>query len=268
MRLGFYIFLIILMVGCNPNKRIVKSAHGTSEPKTASASDTLADITTNDTITLGSVIGEGTGTGQGYGSGSVVSNPRVVITRTHHVINHRPAPSTVPSIAPSNSSETSSRKLLYQIPDSMKLGKVSEVYVRISRYKNSVSIEEGLSSSVRTRTITTTETMEVELIDPSGNSFSIRPNNKAKQIVENDTTYTEWRWDVTPVKSGQKSLKIIVSVIKEGNTKQTVYVDTVAVKSNAVYVTKGFFEKYWQWLCSTIIIPFIIWLWKSRKKEE
>jgi hypothetical protein len=169
---------------------------------------------------------------------------------------------------PQPSAGSQEGQILYQIPDSMKIGKISEVFVRISSVKGALKLTQNVTGTVQTSVIKVSETMEVELIDPSLESFKIVQNNKGVQIIDNDSSYTEWRWDVTPLKAGNKSLKLVVSIIKGGNTKQTVYVDNVIVKSNAVYQTEGFFEKYWQWLCSTIIIPFIVWLWKKRRKEE
>jgi ribosomal protein S28E/S33 len=159
-------------------------------------------------------------------------------------------------------------EIIYQIPDSMKIGKVSEVFVRISATKNSVNITSNVTGPVITNVIKVSETMEVELIDPTLESFKIVQNNKAKQIIENDSTFTEWRWDVTPAKAGFKSLKIVVSIIRGDETKQTVYMDSILVKSDPIYQTKGFFEKYWQWLMSTIVIPFVVWFWKRRKKDK
>lgn len=196
------------------------------------------------------VIGSTEGYGSGMGAGSMPTKKvKVPIYAEDVIIEEKPG------------------KLLYDIPDSMKVGTHSEVFVRISASRESISIRDNISGEVQTADIRVTESMEVELIDINS-SFKIVQNNKARQLVENNDSYTEWRWDITPIKSGNCPLKLVVSIIKNDETKQTVYVDTVMVKSNILYSSESWFSKYWQWLCSTIIIPFIIWLWKRRKKEK
>ena len=162
-------------------------------------------------------------------------------------------------------------RIVYNIPDSMTVGKTFEVFARISQSKDTVTITENLTGEVRTSVIAVSEVMEVELIDPGpegDKNFDLTKNNDGRQIVDEGETYTEWRWDVTPKKSGNKTLKIVVSVIRGSEKKQTVYVDEVIVNSNVKHETKNFFEKYWQWMMTTIVIPFVVWLFKRRKKEE
>lgn len=109
--------------------------------------------------------------------------------------------------------------------------------------------------------------MEVEIVDPTSNSFLIVKNNSDVQLVDT-TDYTEWVYNVTPNKSGRLKLNVIVSIIREKGKKQIVYFDNVYVKSNPVIVVETFWEKYWQWCFSTLIIPFGIWLWNRKKKRK
>jgi hypothetical protein len=153
----------------------------------------------------------------------------------------------------------------------MVVGKTFEAFARISQSRDTVTIMENLTGEVRTSVIAVSEVMEVELIDPGpegDKNFAITKNNDGRQIIEDGETYTEWRWDVTPTKSGNKTLKIVVSVIRGSERKQTVYVDQIVVKSNVKLETKNFFEKYWQWLTTTIVIPFVVWLFKRKTEKK
>jgi hypothetical protein len=112
--------------------------------------------------------------------------------------------------------------------------------------------------------------MEVVVIDPSqseSKNFNILKQNSDKQLVDDDD-YTEWVYSVQPLKSGNLKLNIIVSIIKDDNLKQVVYFNTTYVKSNTGVVVKTFWEKNWQYLLSTIIIHFIIFIYKNRKKNN
>jgi hypothetical protein len=83
-----------------------------------------------------------------------------------------------------------------------------------------------------------------------------------------DSGYTEWVYTVTPLRTGKHSLNLVVSIIKEGNKKETVYNDLVYIRSNPKEVIKGFWERNWQWAFSTILIPLIIWFYNKRKKKN
>ena len=159
--------------------------------------------------------------------------------------------------------------VVYKIPQTMNIRNTSQVLLRISKSK--VNIYENLNGLVRTTTIPLTETMEVKLIDPSpidNKMFDIICDNDAEQIVENNEEVTQWTWNVTPLKIGNANLKIVISIIKGGHKKEVVYEDVVNVKMDINKQVSYFFGKYWQWLLTTIIIPFCIWYYNKRKKNK
>ena len=158
-------------------------------------------------------------------------------------------------------------KLVYDIPDTMILGKNYTILLRINRDTSDILISNGLGYKVKATNVRTSDEMEVEIVDPTSNSFLIVKNNSDVQLVDT-TEYTEWVYNVMPNKSGKLKLNIIVSIIREKGKKQIVYFDNVYVKSNPVVIAKTFWEKYWQWCFSTLIIPFIIWIWNRKKKRS
>lgn len=170
-----------------------------------------------------------------------------------------------------NSSDLSEGRVVYKIPEKMKIRSTYKVLVRISKSKSVVSIYDSLSQKVMTSTLPVTQTMEVKLIDVSPadrKCFDIVEGNNAVQIVDEGDTYTEWYWDVTPTKVGNSKLKIIISIIRDGNKKDVVYEDTVEVEKDIKTQIKFFFESYWQWMLSTLIIPFVVWFYKNRKEKK
>lgn len=165
--------------------------------------------------------------------------------------------------------EVKEGKLIYNIPDTMKLGNTYTLRIRINRDVNYLKLTDTLYKQ-QVVNIKTTSSMEVVVIDPStddSKSFSILKQNSDKQFID-DSDYTEWVYSVKPLKSGKLKLNIVISIIKNDNKKEIVYFNSVYVKSDNVVVVETFWEKYWQWIMSTIIIPFIIFIYKKRKNKE
>ena len=164
---------------------------------------------------------------------------------------------------------TNKGHVAYHIPTIMSVRDTYQVSLVIS--KSTVNIYEDFEGVVKTTTIPITETMEVKLVDPSpidDKTFSIVPDNDAEQLIEDGNEVTKWSWNVTPLKSGGANLKIVVSIIKNGHRKETVYQDNVHVKTNLGKTIPIFIGKYWQWFLSTLIIPFGIWLYNKKKEKE
>ena len=143
--------------------------------------------------------------------------------------------------------EVKEGKLIYIIPDTMKLGNTYTITIRIKKNTNNVKIIDSLYKQ-KIVDIKVTNSMEVVVIDPSpseSKNFNILKQNSDKQIIDDDD-YTEWVYSVQPLKSGNLKLNIIVSIIKDDNLKQVVYFNTTYVKSNTGVVVKTFWEKNWQ----------------------
>jgi hypothetical protein len=167
------------------------------------------------------------------------------------------------------SSSTTQGNVVYKIPKDMTVRTTYQVIVRIS--KSTLNIYENLNGEVKTSSIPITETMEVKLIDVSPSDrkmFDIIADNSAVQLVENGEEVTQWSWNITPIRSGKSKLKVVVSVIRNGITKETVYVDDVSVKADVSKSVPLFIGNYWQWLFSTLLLPIFYWLYAKRKKKK
>jgi len=159
--------------------------------------------------------------------------------------------------------------VLYKIPNEMTVRSTYQVIVRIS--KSTVHIYENLDGEISTTTIPTTQTMGVKLIDssPSDNKmFDVVENNRGVQLVEDNKEYTQWTWDITPIRSGTSKLKIVISIIKNSVVKETVYEDEVVVRADVTKSVPFFIATYWEWFISSLILPFIIWFYNKRKKKK
>jgi hypothetical protein len=165
--------------------------------------------------------------------------------------------------------ETNLGQVVYKVPDTMQVMKNYEVIVRISKSQTNVEIHNNLNGKVFQKSIKTSNKMQVELIDPTGNSFKVTPVNVQKQLV--DSTYTEWRFNVTPLKSGTNKLNLVISIFKDDDVKQIVYSDDIYVRSNPKAEIKSFWYDNWKWFLEKLLIPLASWLfglWIGRKIKK
>lgn len=243
-------------MGCSTPKPIIKSPENHKVVLTSCDSLTpiIIEPEISNSITYENVgIGVGSLNTIGHGAYHYEEAPRKII----HVKN-----STV------SSKSTNMGHVAYKIPTEMKVRNTYQVIVRIS--KSTAKIYENINGEVKTTTIPVTETMEVKLIDPSPDDrkmFDVIADNDAIQLVENDESITQWTWNVTPIRTGQAHLKVMIAIITNGNKKETVYQDVVNVDTNLGKQIPFFFGKYWQWMLSTLVIPFGVWFY-NRKKDK
>ena len=156
--------------------------------------------------------------------------------------------------------------LLYDIPDSMILSKLYTIKVRSQKQVSSIS-KDGTRKSVQAP-IQTSRNMEVDLSDPDPEgAFKISKVNSNQQIVESDY-YTEWIFNVIPTKSGNRSLNLVVSIISNDGVKQIVHEDIIFVKNKISVKIESFWEKHWQWVFTTILIPIFIYIWKKKQQKS
>ena len=168
-----------------------------------------------------------------------------------------------------STSTTSGGHIAYKIPNEMSVRSTYQVIVRIS--KSTVHIYENLNGDVKTSSIPITETMEVKVIDPSPSDnkmFEIIPDNTPIQLVENNEHVTQWTFNVTPIRSGTSKLKVVISTIINGFTKEVVYEDEVKVKIDITKTIPFFIATYWQWLLTTLVIPVIVWFFKRKNNRN
>ena len=160
-------------------------------------------------------------------------------------------------------------QVIYKVPDTMIVRKNYEVVVRISKSRNNIEIRSNLNGKITSKNIKTSNKMSVELIDPIGDIFQIKEVNIQKQLV--DSSYTEWKYNIMPLKSGQNKLDLVISIYKDDDVKQIVYSDDIYVQSNAPAQIKSFWYDNWKWYIETLIIPIITWLfglWWGKRSEK
>lgn len=176
-----------------------------------------------------------------------------------------------------DSTDTRKGWIAYSVPNEMKVSKNYSVKVRISKKTSGQSkytLILGREDAINNPDYPTVATIEDVRVSGEMSAelrgdlddFKIISLSTPNQNID-DESYTEWEWIVTPKKSGQSPLKLVIKV-KESNKDIIVFNKQIKIKSNMPVAVEGFFEKYWQWFMTTIIIPIFIWFWNRKKKRQ
>ncbi len=144
------------------------------------------------------------------------------------------------------------------IPALMTQGVTERVEVRISK-----DLKAELTQNLQGRGIPVERALAVStvmkvLLKGDTDFFRIVPLSSEEQIVA-ETDYTEWEWDVTPLTSGEGSLRLLAIAVLavEGageKNKDLISLDeTVVVEINIPWIVATFVGENWQWIIGTII---------------
>jgi len=173
--------------------------------------------------------------------------------------------------------DTTSGWIAYSVPEEMKVAKTYSIKVRISKKSGSQTKAHlilGSSDAINNPSLPSVATIEdvkvsgemsAELRVDAG-AFDIKALSTPIQNIDTES-YTEWEWVVTPKKSGDSPLKLIIRV-KDLNKDIVVFNKNIKIKKNVTVAVEGFFQKYWQWFMTTIIIPIFIYFWNLKKKKR
>lgn len=177
----------------------------------------------------------------------------------------------------SSNTDTTRGWVAFSVPEKMTVSKTYSVKIRISKRnskQNKTVLILGNDDAINNSNYPSVAT--IEDIKVSGemsaslkgdeNQFKISLVSTETQHVD-DETYTEWEWLVTPIKSGQNPLKLVIK-IKDLNKDIVVFNKNIDITSNVPVAVGGFLEKYWQWLLTTIVIPVVLYFWNRKKKKK
>lgn len=135
--------------------------------------------------------------------------------------------------------ELESGVILYNPPERMRVGEVNRVEARITR-ELSDELSQGLEGegTARVESLLVGTSMRVTL---EGSAFSITSIGSEVQQLPT-TGFREWRWDVTPDRSGNHPLFVTVSVLYA----ETPIEETVLERRIDVAVNPG--HSLWNWI--------------------
>ncbi len=172
--------------------------------------------------------------------------------------------------------DTTKGWIAYSVPEQMQTLKPYSIKVRISKKTNQNKAtlilgdryainDPNLPSVATIEDIQISGDMTAELVSDK-ESFKIELLSSPTQSIDSNT-FTEWEWIVTPLTSGERSLKLVIKM-KNSNKDIVVFNKNIVIKKNVSVAVESFFEKYWQWFMTTIIIPIFVYFWNKKKKNK
>ncbi len=167
--------------------------------------------------------------------------------------------------------------IAYNIPENLIINEYSTIRLRISRDNEVESIligkrkipiiNEDSDDRIIIEDIEIDSIIEAKLYGDPEVFLISTINSPIQNILE--TGYTEWIWRVKPLKSGEHYLKLVIII---SGRDIVVYEKDILVESNWKWSFSSWFARWWQPIMATIItpiiIPFLIWAWRRRKKEK
>jgi uncharacterized protein YjbI with pentapeptide repeats len=152
--------------------------------------------------------------------------------------------------------EASKGIVLFNCPKQMKQGETERVESRISQALNE-RIRIGLKGKgvPDFKEIKIFSIMSAELHNREFNIKELSPRVQITQVDE----YTQWSWEITPLKNGKHILNLSISAIipipgTDNLQKQLPLLEwPVEVNINRTYIIRNFLGANWQWLISFVI---------------
>lgn len=265
--------LVLILTSCATKKELeinIKNENSISvSEEEVVVSDTLFSIIPNDTLVE---LSDGMTINPDKKDEGVMTQKEVVKSIEKHE-----SKTNLKVVDKSNSLDTTMGWIAYSVPETMKTFKTYSVKVRISKKSNGqnkavliLGDDDAINNSEYPSLATIDDIkisgeMTAELRVDS-DAFIIKSLSTKVQNIDNES-YTEWEWAVTPKRSGESPLKLVIKV-KGINKDIVVFNKNIKVKKNVSVEVGGFFDSNWQWLMTTIIIPIFIYFWNKKRNKS
>jgi hypothetical protein len=125
--------------------------------------------------------------------------------------------------------------ILYDVPNKMQLLQEVKCVVRIAFDEVMAKLDYKMTQDTELKTMRVSNVMNVELFDASQQAFEIRTVNARQQFIDRDY-FTQWLFYVKPLKEGNYTLLLKVTLIEEINgqerPREIVLEETVSIVAN------------------------------------
>jgi hypothetical protein len=159
----------------------------------------------------------------------------------------------------------------FVIPDRATLGDRLKAELLIDFTEAAKDLERKLSLEGTTASgeILVSKIVTAKIFAPEFSVINITPEKQALSKLSN----TKWNWELVPLKAGNHEVTLSISAhVKVDGTSAERYIGTynkrIAIKVTPTQVMGSWFNRNWQWLASTLIVPFAIWRWQKRKRRK
>jgi hypothetical protein len=165
-------------------------------------------------------------------------------------------------------------QIVFNPPTQMRQGKKERIEARIS-YND---IGDTLIKGLKGRGVPIKQSIKVGpimkvVLEADKDEFQIAKFSNDEQTVSG-RSFAQWEWDVMPIKSGSNDLHLTATISVRIPELGDKYFDlpvidrTIKVDVDTLFASKKFFETNWQWLSATLLLPFVIWAYKSLSSKK
>jgi hypothetical protein len=155
--------------------------------------------------------------------------------------------------------------IAFNTPDTLGYGRTSVIKLELSANKTPEELAGTIHEPgpTETATVKISNEMDARL---TGEQFEIKAVRKERQAVS--ANGTEWSWDIKPKEMGPQKLHLTLDAVLTIDNHESTYTLKTFDKTIGVNVVWPetfftFFGKYWQWIVTTIVIPFVVWIGKK-----
>lgn len=158
-----------------------------------------------------------------------------------------------------------SANIAYNAPDKLGYGRTSTIKLELSANKTPEELAGTIHEPgpTETATVKISNEMDARL---TGEQFEIKAVRPERQAVS--AHGTEWSWDIRPNELGPQKLHLTLDAVLKIDNHESTYTLKTFDKTIGVNVVwpetyYSFLGKYWQWIVTTIVLPFVIWIGKK-----
>jgi len=167
--------------------------------------------------------------------------------------------------------------ILYNPPKEMTVAIQEKVEARIS-FKDDEIVVEEMTEGLEGKGVPTTEPLSISSfmkvnLRADENDFNITSLSSEEQIIVRGE-YTNWKWDVIPLRAGKKNLTLVVTArVKIQNYLDeqkdiTTLEKRINVHVNTVHSATTFIDENLEWIFPFFLIPIGLWLYNRNKNKN
>jgi len=163
--------------------------------------------------------------------------------------------------------------IAFNAPKTLNIHDVAQIQLLLSLHRSIEDLQRSVTPPGERQgaTVSVSNRMEARL---TGTNFAITAITDEEQAIVSGAD-TEWKWEVAPKETGTQALHLTLTALFDvdgAKTRRTVqtFDRIIEVRVTRMQTLQDFFKKNWQWICTALLIPLGIWIFKklTSKKQK
>jgi hypothetical protein len=157
--------------------------------------------------------------------------------------------------------------MAFGVPENANIDDNIKAELLIDMTKSATELEKTLTIKERKihDTIKVSHIIRANLVAPDFKVTNITPEEQALSSLEP----TQWRWILEPTSAGTYDVNLIITAIVNIDDQSSLHTIKTYDKTLYIEITpkqriKMWLANYWQWLFSTLLLPFGLWVYRKR----